>query len=148
MKKRSLAVLMAVTMFLGGCSLLEDVNNTLTYADEATEYANEVDTFLNEVPSLTEQAVSDEQAAAELETRLEEMKQNAEGFNELEPPAMGSDLHQRVVEQNNRAIEGINVYLENIENGTLDPSVLENNQAFQSLRQTMDIIDQIQQLGE
>jgi hypothetical protein len=48
-------------------------------------YVNKAITFSNEVPSLAEQAVSDQQAAKELETNLEEMKKDIEEINELQP---------------------------------------------------------------
>ncbi|SFF59104.1 hypothetical protein SAMN05216353_102230 [Halobacillus alkaliphilus] len=137
-----------VMLFLSGCSFLEGVNNSLNYVNEATEYANEVSTFTSEVPELAEQAVMDQQAANELETRLEEMKANIEEFNELEAPQAGADLHEQVVERNNQALEGIQMYLDNMENGKLDASVIENTEVFQSLREITEVIDQIKQLGE
>ncbi|QAS52194.1 DUF6376 family protein [Halobacillus litoralis] len=140
--------LLLVSSMLGGCSILEGVNNTLSYVDEATEYANEANTFAEEAPALAEQAVRDEQAAQELETKLEDMKQDIEEFNELESPDMTADLHDQVVDHNNRALEGINVYLDNMENGKLDSKVIENTEVFQTLNELTSIIDQIQQIGE
>ena len=148
LKKMYGCFFIVVMLFLSGCSFLEGVNNSLNYVNEATEYANEVSTFTSEVPSLAEQAVMDQQAANELETRLEEMKANIEEFNELEAPQAGADLHQQVVERNNQALEGIQMYLDNMENGKLDASVIENTEIFQSLREITEVIDQIKQLGE
>ncbi|MGP4078049.1 DUF6376 family protein [Halobacillus sp. K22] len=148
MKKIYGGLLVLIMLLMSGCSFLEGVNNSLNYVNEASEYANEVSTFTSEVPSLAEQAVTDQQAADELETRLEEMKTNIEEFNELEAPQAGADLHQQVVERNNQALEGIQKYLDNMENGKLDPSVIENTAVFQSLREITEIIDQIKQLGE
>lgn len=147
MKKTAIAFLMFVTVVLSGCSMLEGVNNTLNYADKATDYANEVSTFAKEVPSLAEQATTDEQAAKELEKRLEDMKQDIKEFNELEEPSVGSDLHQQVVDQNKQALKGIDAYLNNMENGKLDPSVIENTEIFQALSDITNTIDQIKQLG-
>lgn len=48
-------------LFLGACFVLEDVNNTVTYVNEATDYVNVVSIFINEAPALAEQAVTDEQ---------------------------------------------------------------------------------------
>jgi hypothetical protein len=123
------------------------VNNTLTYANEATEYLNKAITFSNEVPSLAEQAVSDQQAAKELETNLEEMKKDIEEFNELQPPNMAADLFQQMVEQNNQVIEGIDLYLNNMEDGKLDPAIVENTEMFKSIQEIACIIEQIKQLG-
>ncbi|MDN7244138.1 DUF6376 family protein [Planococcus shenhongbingii] len=147
MKKTYMVLLMISGMLLSGCSALEGVSNTLNYATEASEYANEASAFAKEVPDLAKQAVNDEQAAQELETRLEEMKATIEEFNKLEAPEIGADLHQQVVNQNNRAIEGIDLYLENIENGKLDSEVLKNTEAFKSLQEITSIVEQIKQLG-
>ncbi|MGI8313894.1 DUF6376 family protein [Halobacillus mangrovi] len=148
MKKITIVLLMFVVVTLSGCSFLDGVTNTLNYADKATDYANEVNTFVNEVPSLAEQATTDEQAAQELEKRLEDMKKDIEEFNEVEEPSVGADLHQQVVDRNEQALQGIDTYLNNMENGKLDPSVIENTEIFQTLSEITNTIDQIKQLGE
>jgi TolA-binding protein len=147
LKKTIIAFSLIFMVVLTGCSMLEGINNTLDYAEKATTYADEVSTFANEVPPLAQQAVTDEQAAQELEQRLNDMKQEIELFNELDEPAVGADLHQQVVDQNKQALKGINAYIDNIENGKLDPSVIENTEVFQTLNDITNIIDQIQQLG-
>jgi predicted small secreted protein len=147
MKKIYIALLLAGSILLAGCSALEGVNNTLNYAAEASEYANEATAFGKEIPDLAKRAVNDEQAAQELETQLEEMKTNIEEFNKLEAPEVAANLHQQVVNQNNRAIEGIDLYLDNIENGKLNSEVLKNTQALESLQEITSIVEQIKQLG-
>lgn len=147
MKKRLLVFSLIGLLFLGACSVLEDVNNTLTYVNEATDYVNEVSTFVNEAPSLAEQAVTDEQARAELETMLTEMQEDMDSFNALQPPGVAEDLHQQIVDYNQQAEEGVNLYLDNIENGKFDPALLENSELFQTLENVTNTIDQIQQLG-
>lgn len=140
--------LLIVLSALSGCGLLEGVNNTLSYVNEATEYANEASTFAEEAPPLAERAVTDQQAAQELETKLKDMKADIEEFNELDAPGVASDLHDQVVSRNNQALEGIQVYLDNMENGQLDPSVIENTEIFQTFNEITSLVDQIQQLGE
>lgn len=148
MKKWLMAFSAVPLLLLGGCSSLEGMNNTLTYVNEATDYVNEASTFANEIPALAEQAVNDQQAAQELETKLEVMKQDIEEFNELQPPDMAADLHQQIVEQNNQVVQGIDLYLNNVEEGKLDPALLENTEVFQSIQEITSIIDQIKQLGQ
>lgn len=148
MKKGFIIFSLIALVFLGACSILEDVNNTVTYVNEATDYVNEVSTFINEAPTLAEQAVTDEQARADLETMLTEMQDDMETFNTLEPPGMAADLHQQIVDYNNQAEEGINLYLDNIENGQIDPALLENSELFTNLQEITSTIDQIKQLGE
>ncbi|PSL41446.1 hypothetical protein B0H99_102129 [Planomicrobium soli] len=146
MKKTSIAFLILVISFLSGCSVIEGANNTLTYATEVTEFANEATIFAKDTPALAQQAVSNKEAATELEASLQVMKTNIEEFNELQPPEMAADLHQQVVTQNENAIKGIDLYLNNIKDGTLDPAVLENNEAFKSLGEIKNIVDQIRDL--
>ncbi|MCC3357743.1 DUF6376 family protein [Bacillus sp. REN16] len=148
MKKRFLAFSLMGLIFLGACSILEDVNNTVTYVNEATDYVNEVSTFINEAPALAEQAVTDEQSMVDLETKLTEMQDDMVSFNSLEPPEMAADLHQQIVDYNQQAEEGINLYIENIENGQIDPALFENSEMFQTLQNVTNTIDQIKQLGE
>ncbi|WP_142255328.1 DUF6376 family protein [Bacillus sinesaloumensis] len=148
MKKRFLVFSLIGLLFLGACSILEDVNNTVTYVNEATDYVNEVTTFVNEAPSLAQQAVTDEQARADLETMLTEMQEDMETFNSLEAPGLAADIHQQIVDYNNQAEEGINVLVENVENGKIDPALFENSEIFQTFQNITNTIDQIQQLGE
>jgi len=138
----------SVVLLLGGCSLLNDAKDTLTYINEATDYLAVATNFANEAPALAQQAVSDLQAAEDLESILQEMQQNLEGFNDLQAPEVVADLHQQIVEKNNIIAEGIETYLNDIKDGLLDAKVLENTELFQSVQDITRIIDQIQQFGE
>ncbi|RFB18026.1 hypothetical protein DZB84_03695 [Bacillus sp. HNG] len=148
MKKGFIVFSLLGLLFLGACSVLEDVNNTVTYVNEATDYVNEVSTFINEAPTLAEQAVTDEQARDDLETRLTEIQADMVAFNELQPPEMAADLHQQIVDYNQQAEEGITLYLDNIESGQIDPALFENSEVFQTLQNVTNTIDQIKNLGE
>lgn len=134
-------------LLLGGCSLLEDVNNSVNYVNEATDYVGEVNTFVQEVPALAEQAVSDEQARLDLETKLTDMKKDIEDFNELQAPDLANDLHQQIMAHNNTALEGIDLYLNNIKDGKFDAALLENSEFFTAMQEVTDTVDQIKQLG-
>ncbi|AQQ54048.1 DUF6376 family protein [Planococcus lenghuensis] len=148
MKKTMAAAFLTAAIGLSGCSLLEDVSSTVTYVSEATEYANEAQDFANEVPALAERAVTDPQAAADLKVQLEDMRQNIEEFNALEEPAVGGQLHEQAINLNERALEGIDLYLTNIEDGTLAPEVIENTEIFRTLSEVGRIVNQIQALSE
>lgn len=148
MKRKWMAVTLAAVIVLSGCSFLEEVNGTLNYVNEATEYVNEATEFANEVPAMVEEAISDPQALAELETRLLEMEQEIEAFNNIEAPSIAENLHQQVIEQNDKALEEINVFLTNIENGELDPALVENTKLVTTVQELTELSNQIQQLGE
>lgn len=148
MKKWIVLLLVSITVFLGGCSLLNDAKNTVIYINEATDFLNKATNFANEAPSLAQQAVSDPQAAEELEIMLKEMKQDIEAFNELQTPELAADLHQQIVDQNNIASQGIDMYLNNFVDGKLDPAVLKNTELYQTVEEISGIINQIKQLGQ
>ena len=73
-------------LFLNGCSLIGEVNDTVEYVDITTEYINSTKTFANEVPQLAKEAVTDETARQNLENELGQMKEQIHSFNEIEPP--------------------------------------------------------------
>ncbi|NHC40767.1 hypothetical protein G6549_12375 [Bacillus sp. MM2020_1] len=148
MKKKLLVLAAIIGLLLSGCSLLNDAKDTLTYANEAKDYLDKATAFANDAPSIAQQAVGDKQAATELKTMLQDMKQEISTFNKLQAPAIAVDLHQQLVDQNNKLTAGIDLYLKNYKNGMLDPSVLENTEIFQSVQEISSILDQIKQLGQ
>jgi hypothetical protein len=148
MKKWLIILSTSVLLLLGGCSFLNDAQDTLTYINEAKDYLGVATNFANEAPALAQQAVGDLQAAEDLESMLQDMKQNIEAFNELQAPEIAADLHQQIIEQNNIILGGVETYLTNIKDGLLDPAILENTELFQSAQDISSIINQIQQLGE
>ncbi|WP_342433076.1 DUF6376 family protein [Neobacillus sp. FSL H8-0543] len=147
MKKWLVIFSASVVLFLGGCSFLNDAKDTLTYVNDATDYLAVATDFANQAPALAQQAISDVQAAEDLESILQEMQQKLEGFNDLQAPEVVADLHQQIVEKNNIIADGIETYLNNIKDGLLDATILENTELFQSAQEITSIIDQIQQLG-
>lgn len=133
-------------VLLSGCSLLEDVNSTLQYVNEATEYAAEADSFINEVPELAEQAVIDPAVISNLEERLVLMKEDINEFNELEAPGVATDLHRQVEEYNAQALEGIDTILGALDQGVIDPAFLEETEVFRTFQEIQSIINQVEQL--
>lgn len=135
-------------LLLSGCSLLDDAKNTLTYVNEATEYLDKATAFANDAPALAQEAVGNQQAAQELTIMLQDMKQQINDFNALQAPDMAAELHQQIVDQNNKLADGIDLYLNSLKNGLLDPSVLENTELFQTVQEITGIVDQIKELGQ
>ena len=79
---------------------------------------------------------------------LQDMKEEINTFNKLQAPDVAVDLHQQLVDQNNKLTAGIDLYLSNMKNGLLDASVLENTELFQSAQEITNILNQIKQLGQ
>ncbi|WP_408007599.1 DUF6376 family protein [Pseudalkalibacillus sp. A8] len=142
----SVMVLISI-MILSGCSLLQGVNNTLEYVNEATNYINTASTFADEVPALAEQAVSDKNARVELEERLNQMKSDITAFNELDPPGVAEGVHEKIEGYNDTLEQGIDGYLSKVENGEVDPKMLEDYEILQTINQLTNIKNQLEQLG-
>jgi methyl-accepting chemotaxis protein len=148
MKKQLLILSAIILLLLSGCSLLNDAKDTLTYVNDAKDYLDKATAFANEAPSVAQLAVGNQQSAEELTTMLQDMKQEINKFNKLQAPDMAVDLHQQIIDQNNKLAAGIDVYLNSMKNGLLDPSVLQNTELFQSVQEITSILDQIKQLGQ
>jgi hypothetical protein len=148
MKKKILVLSAIIVLLLSGCSMLNDAKDTLTYVNDAKNYLDKATAFANEAPSVAQLAASDKQAATDLQTMLQDMKKEINAFNKLQAPDVAVDLHQQIVDQNNKLAAGIDVYLKNMKNGLLDPSVLKNTELFQDVQEITNILDQIKQLGQ
>ncbi|MFL6560442.1 MAG: DUF6376 family protein [Bacillus sp. (in: firmicutes)] len=148
MKKQLLILSAIILLLLSGCSLLNDAKDTLTYVNDAKDYLDKATAFANEAPSVAQLAVGNQQSAEELTSMLQDMKQEINKFNKLQAPDMAVDLHQQIIDQNNKLAAGIDVYLNSMKNGLLDPSVLQNTELFQSVQEITSILDQIKQLGQ
>lgn len=140
------AIISILTM-LGGCSLIEGTNSTLTYVNEATDYMNQASQFAENAPSLVQEAVNDQQAAGALNKELQAMQEQIASFNDLEAPGLAADLHDQLTEQNERLNEGLTQLQEQLENGTLAPDFLENSEILQTVEQISNLYNQIEQLG-
>lgn len=132
---------------LSGCSLLGEVNSSLEYADNATGYVSTVKEFANEVPALSQDAVTDTEARENLEKELQLMKTEIEEFNATEPPQIAESIHEKIVSSNQQLSDGIDLYLNNIENGQFDPEALENSEIMKSIENITSLANQIEELG-
>lgn len=134
-------------LLLGGCSFLNDAQDTISYINEATDYLSAATDFANEAPALAQQAISDIQAAEDLQNMLQQMQESVEAFSEIQAPDIAAELHQQIIEQNSVIVTEIETLLNNFKDGLLDPAILENTELFQSVQDITSIIDQIQQLN-
>ncbi|WP_043933790.1 DUF6376 family protein [Bacillus sp. EB01] len=148
MKSKLVGVLLlSLSLFLSGCSFLEEANNTLSYANDATEYVNKAADFAKEVPAKVEKAMQDEQAVEDLKKELETMKTEIDQFAELKAPGVAEDLHNNILEKNQQLEGKIDEYLGYIENGTLDEKVLNSEELAQPIADIKSLLDQIKELG-
>ncbi|EJS67815.1 hypothetical protein CON38_25485 [Bacillus cereus] len=148
MKIKFILLVFIVSIGLMGCSVVEEGKNSLNYAQKATDYVNEISAFANEAPALAEQAVNDKEARKELETKLNEIKQDIPAFNELTPPDVAKDLHQQIVGYNEKLNALIDTSMKKIEEGKIDVEQFKNSELMQTLDQVQDLKDKIQNLGQ
>ncbi|MDR4985071.1 hypothetical protein CN491_10165 [Bacillus cereus] len=137
-----------VSIGLMGCSVVEEGKNSLDYAQKATDYVNEISAFANEAPALVEKAVNDEEARKELETKLNEIKQDIPAFNELTPPDVAKDLHQQIVGYNEKLNTLIDTSMKKIEEGKIDVEQFKNSELMQTIDQVQALKDKVQNLGQ
>lgn len=147
MKKTLMAALLSITV-LTGCSAVNEVTNGLNYVPEATEYINDVQQFSKEISAIAETAVNDPKAREELEQLLGDMKSDISEFGDLTPPSVFEDVHNQVIEHNNKLQEGIDKYLTVIKDGELNADLLEQSGLLDDIAVYNDLLSQIKKLGE
>ena len=133
-------------VLLSGCSVIDEVNNTLEYANTTTEYINSAKNFSNEIPELANDAVTNEEARQQLEAELTTMKETINQFNETEAPGVAEDIHNQIVSTNAKLEEGIDIYLNNIENGKFDPAILQDSGILTTVNEMTSLMEQIEKL--
>jgi peptidoglycan hydrolase CwlO-like protein len=146
--KRWLTVFSAsLLLLLSGCSYLNTASDTLDYVKEATNYLARVDNFAAETPPLNKQVLDNQTGADELTAKLQQMKNDIQSFNTLDVPETVNGFHQEIIEQNNLLTQQIDLYLNDIKDGKLNPTTLENIELLQPVQEITFIIEQIQKLG-
>ncbi|AKR09010.1 DUF6376 family protein [Bacillus thuringiensis] len=148
MKIKSILLVFIVSIGLMGCSIVEEGKNSIDYAQKATDYVNEISAFANEAPALAEKAINDGTARKELETKLNEIKQDIPAFNELTPPDVAKDLHQQIVGYNEKLNSLIDTSMKKIEEGKMDVEQFKNSELMQTIDQVRDLKDRVQNLGQ
>ncbi|WP_281886300.1 DUF6376 family protein [Paenibacillus sp. YYML68] len=140
-----LAAVLTMTM-LTGCSLLEGVNRSVSYAEQATTYMNDAASFAERVQTIAQQAAADPEARERLKQELLQMKDKIVQFNALEAPPLAKELHSQLVALNETLLTDINRFLEQI-NQKLDLQAVQDSQIFQTIQQITQIMQKLEQLG-
>lgn len=143
----SVFTLMLSVFIVSGCSAIEEVTESINYVEKATNYINKMSNFANEVPPLIENATTDPTSLEELETKLTEVKKEMDAFNQLTPPDFAQEVHTQILEHNQQLGTVIDAYTNSIEDGKIDPNVLQNSELIQQIEQLTKILEQVQNLG-
>lgn len=144
MRKVTLFLLVIFSVFLSGCSLLEEVNSTLEYANKATEHINHLNEFGRDVPQLIQDAASNSDAKVELENQLTNLLEEINQFNQINSPEIAESVHQKIVAKN----EELNVIIENaMVKGELALDQLENSTMLNLINEITKFRDLVEDLG-
>jgi hypothetical protein len=134
---------------LGGCSLLDEANNTLTYATGVTDFLNETQQFASDVPAMLENAASNPNIVEDVQGQLESMQQDIDSMQEMEVPAVAEGIHGQLLDYSSQIETGIDEALGKLENGVVDPAALfENTELLQTIQELQDLRVNIEQLGQ
>lgn len=144
MRKLTLLLAFFSAIFLGGCSLLEGVNNSLEYANAAKDHINTLTDFGEKAPQLIQDAATNPEIKQDLENQLTTLKTEIEQFNKVEAPAIAEDLHQQLVSKNEAIVEAIDKAMVN---GELALDKLENTEILNKINEITNLLDQIEKLG-
>lgn len=74
------------------------------------------------------------------------MKSEIQEFNQTEAPAIAEDIHNQIVNTNEKLENGIDLYLDNIENGNLDPAILQDSGIITTINEIGNLMNQIEKL--
>ncbi|PAV29691.1 hypothetical protein CIL05_09975 [Virgibacillus profundi] len=144
MKKIISIIFVSVFFLLSGCSFLEEANDSINYATEATEYINELSTFAEDTSSLVQEAANNPEAKAELESKLTSLEDTITEFNNVEVPGIADDIHQNLEEKNQQLLDITNNVMEN---GEVAVEKLQESEIYQTIENITGLMNQIEELG-
>lgn len=144
MKKLFLTIAVLVLLMLSGCSFLGEVNDSLEYANKATDHINTLSNFAETAPQLIQEAAANGEAKEELENQLKTLMGKMEKFNAINPPTVAEDIHQQLVEKNEIIIEELNQVMVN---GEVVLDKMEAAEVFTTINEITTLLNQLKELG-
>ncbi len=137
-------LVMVMALLLPGCALIDGVNDTLDYVNDAVAYVQRTANFADQLPALAQDAVRNPERVEALRQELAAMKEQITLFNDLEPPAIAKDIHQEILTYNETLQLEIDTYLDRINQGIIE---LEDSELLQTVQEITELLDRLQQLG-
>lgn len=144
MRKLLLVTTLLTTILLSGCSVLEEVNDSLAYVNKATEHINTWQDFGQGAPQMIQEAATDATVKEELETELDTLLKDIEEFNNTEAPAIAEGVHNQIVEKNEALKEVIE---SSMVNGELALDKLEQSELFTLINEVTTMMNLLEDLG-
>lgn len=143
MKKLSFLIIIAAFMLTTACSVVDEVNQSLDYVNEANSLLNSMSDFAENVPGLIENAASDPEMRTELENQVNTLTENIEEFNNIDAPAVAEDLHQDLVSKNEELLN----QLEQVQqDGEVMVEEIQNSEIFKTVEDITSLIDAVEKL--
>jgi PBP1b-binding outer membrane lipoprotein LpoB len=139
-----LLIVILTTLLLSACTLVEKVNSSLDYANQATEHINTLSSFAQQAPQMMKDAALNPETKQALENQLIGIKKDIEQFNLKSVPTIAKDIHQQLVDKNKVLLDEINNVLVN---GHLALDKLQNSQILTTISDITFFINRIQNLG-
>ncbi|WP_057763003.1 DUF6376 family protein [Cytobacillus praedii] len=144
MKKLFLSLTVLVLFMLSGCSFLGEVNDSLEYANKATDHINTLKDFAETAPQMIQDAAANGESKEELENQIKTLIEKMEKFNAIDPPAIAEDIHRQLVEKNMIIIEEMNQVMSD---GEIILDQLESTEIFTTINEFTALLNQLNELG-
>ena len=143
MKKLSFLIMIAVFMLTSACSVVDEVNQSLDYVNEANSLLNSMSEFAENAPGLVENAATDPEIRTELENQVNTLTENIEEFNNIYWSAVDEELHQDLVSKNE---ELLNQFEQVQQDGEVMVEEIKNSEIFQTVEDITSLIDAVEKL--
>jgi hypothetical protein len=143
---RKFLILLTVlsAMLLSACSLFEQADQSLKYADQATDHITILTDFAEQAPQMIKDAAADPDIKQQLEDRFLAIKTEIEQFNLIDAPSLARDLHEQLLEKNQVLLQEINRVLAD---GHLALDQLQNSPIISTISDITNLMNRIENLG-
>lgn len=136
-------------LLLSGCGLLEQANDTLTYASDMTDFLNETQQFASDIPAILEDAASNPNLVQDAQAQLSSMQEEIDQVQQMDAPAIAEGVHEKLLDYSTRLESSLSDVNAKIENGTLNPAaLLENTELLKTVQELQELRTNIEQLGQ
>lgn len=129
---------------LSGCSFLGEVNDSLEYANKATNHINTLKDFAETAPQMIQDAAANGESKEELENQIKTLIEKMEKFNAIDPPAIAEDIHRQLVEKNMIIIKEMNQVMSD---GEIILEQMESTEIFTTINEFTTLLNQLNELG-
>jgi DNA repair ATPase RecN len=141
-----------LVVFLGlflfsGCSVIEEVNDSVNYVTTTVEYIQQVQNFANEAPQLLEEVTTDPTVLGDIEQKLTDLKNRTVEFNNLTPPEFAQEVHDSITQYSQGLETDLETILTNITEGKFDPNMFDS-EVLQDLKSISELLEQVQNLEQ